>query len=210
MGDPDRPGTFEEAPEHVCGCGGVFEGSMGRSHRRAEVASKRAEPEVAGLPTEEAARQCQRVDRAIGKSPIPVGDRGGVEIAEVVANVVADDDRIADEFEECGDRLGHPRSAHEHAVGDPRHDRDERRNRQTRIHQCLKRPPGFTADVSDRPDLGDAEVGGDATGGLDVEDAERHLRQVRSHVLKRSLIGGAAPASTEGDLMLPEQVFAPK
>ncbi len=86
-------------------------------------------------------------------------------------------------------------------MGDPGQNRDEGRDRHARIHQGVEPALHLAAPVADRPDLGDPQVGGDAPGGLDVEHAERHLRQVSPHVVEGALHGEGHPGS------LPEQVF---
>jgi hypothetical protein len=72
-------------------------------------------------------------------------------------------------------------------VGDPGEDRDRRRDGEPGIDQGVKGALHLTPDVADGTDLGDPEIRGDPPGGLEVDDAKRHLGEMGPHVLEGAL-----------------------
>jgi hypothetical protein len=102
------------------------------------VCRQGAEAEVAGFRAEQAPRQAQGVEAAIGQAAVAVGLGGGVEVTHVVAHVVTDDHGVTDELEQDRKRLGQLGGTDQHVVGDPGEDRDRRGNRKTGIDQGVK------------------------------------------------------------------------
>ncbi len=100
MGDADGAGAFQQAPQHVGSGGGVFQGAVDRRGGGEEVGSERAEAEVAHLGGEQAAGEAQGVESAVGEPPVSVRLCRRLEESHVVADVVPDDHRLADEFDQ--------------------------------------------------------------------------------------------------------------
>ena len=113
---------------------------------------------------------------------------GCAEEADVEADVVADDHRVADEVDQRSEhRFDAGRVGHEH-VGQAGEHRDLRGDRPPRIHEGLEGSEELAATHLDRTDLGDHVVVAVAAGGLEVDDAERHIVQRRAEVVERPLV----------------------
>ncbi len=109
------------------------------------------------------------------------------EEREVEADVVADDDRVADELVERRQHRTDPGCLVDDGVGQSGQHRDLRRDRPARVDEGLERAEELTATDLDRADLGDLVIGPVPTGRLEIEDTERHVTQRRPEFIERTL-----------------------
>ena len=135
--------------------------------------------------TSRRARAHVSTERLARRRPLGAVERG-VEEAEVEADVVADDHRVARRTRatvgqhrpRCGARAA-PWPA-VMPVSTVICGRDGR----ARVHQGLEGAEALAAAQLHRADLGDAAVGRRAAGGLEVDHAERDLAQRRAEVVE--------------------------
>ena len=120
----------------------------------------------------------------------PEARRAGAEEAEIEAHVVADDHRARAELDERREHRLDAGRRHDHRLGDAGEHRDLRRDRHARVHEGLERAEALAASHLDRADLGDGAALGRSPCGLEVDDAERDVRQGRAEVVERALHGG--------------------
>jgi hypothetical protein len=100
---------------------------------------------------------------------------------------VRDEDGPLQELRERrSDRFDRRRPGNRHIV-DARQIRDEPGDRKAGIDERGERPEAFPAEVLGRADLGDGGVTGRSTGGLEVDGAERDLRE-RDGQVERGLV----------------------
>jgi hypothetical protein len=133
------------------------------------------------------AGQPGRADDPVGQALVAVPLQVGLEEAAVEGGVVGDQHRPAEELEQAGehdlDRLG----VGHHPVGDAGQGADQRRDRHRGVDQGVEAAEDLAAADLDRPDLGDAVVGGRPAGGLEVEDHELDVEQRGTEVVEATL-----------------------
>ena len=166
----------------------VGERPVVRLHARAEVASERQQPDVGDVGPDHPASQPRGADGGGRQRVVVEPGEVRVQEREVEPRVVGDEHRAAAELEERGQDLLDRRLGGHRSVVDAGEMRDERRDGDLGVDQCLERPDALAAEVLDRPDLGDPAVGGGAARGLQVHHAERDLVE-RDAQVERGLDG---------------------
>lgn len=154
------------------GGGGIVKCTMSRSCGGPEVGRQSIELEVANLIATKPAGQLQGVCPRVGEFGIAELLRSGVQERDVEANVVPDDDGASEKFEEGGKGFVDRWGLDNHRLGDPGHDRYERRDRCSGVDQRLEGAQLLTPFEEQGADFGDPAVGRGAAGGFQVEHAE--------------------------------------
>ena len=190
--DSERPDAVDEAVQDVDGGARIGQRPVVGRGRRPEVRGESAELAVAHLVAEQdRAGEPRRVDDCRLGPRAPGAGARTLEERHVIGRVVCDQDRTCGELEERRQCGAQRRRIHQHRVGDPGEHRDERRDGNPGLHEGLEFADHLAAPHLDRPDLGDAGVGGGAPGGLEVHHDEGHLRQGSAEIVERGLLGAA-------------------
>ena len=185
--DAEAAGPLEQHVQQVARGESVIEGTVGGAMAEAQARRQRSQPAVGHLVADEPAGERAGVDELVAQ-PGPTGTRQrGVEEADVVPDVVAHEDGVAEELEEARQHLVDARGRHHHRLGDAGEHGDLGRDRHARIDQGLERAQALAAAKFDRPHLGDGPVEGRPPGGLYVDDAERRLAERHPQVFERPL-----------------------
>ena len=93
----------------------------------AEMSCEGLQPQVPHLVPHQTPSQPGSVDRVIAQGRVAVKRGCCIEERHVEADVVPDDDRVTDEFEEGGKSSGDVGRLDHHRLGDAGQDRDQRR-----------------------------------------------------------------------------------
>ena len=160
---------------------------------RASVASRQLAPRRAAGSAGPAPR-CR--PPASGEAVLQ-GLAGPAQEAHVERRVVRHDHRALGEGQERRQHLAERGRVGDHLIGDPGQHRDQRRDRGPGIDQGLELAEHLAAADLDRAELGD-HVGLGAAGGLQVDHAERHLRQVGAQILERCLCAAVPCRDSKG------------
>ncbi len=174
-----------EPHEHLRGRLGVGEGPVDRADAGVGPRRERRQVVAAGPPVEQAPRQHQRVEPRLGEVPARQPAPLVVEEPEVEGRVVRDEHVLAGERGEALERLGDVGTPLHHAVVDAGELGHDRRDRPARVDQRLEALDHLEAPHPHGADLGDLRVAGRAAGGLQVDDAERRVGQVRVRPVRR-------------------------
>ncbi len=175
--------------EQVGGCQRVVEGTVAGAVIEAEAVGEGPEATVGDLVAEQSPGEGEGVDRPVGEAGPALLSERGVEERHVEADVVADDDGVAEELEQGGhDRLD-ARGPGDHGLGDPGEHGDLWRDRATRIDEGVVAPQALAPSQLHRADLGDAAVGGRPARRLEVEHDEGHVVEGRPEVVEAPLRG---------------------
>ena len=175
--------------KHVGSCLGVGQGTMVGGHRASKVCRQSLQLEVSNVGPNQSSRQGGGVDSLILELSVAESDGRRIEERHVESDVVADDDRIADEFEERGEDRLDSGGIEDHGLGDAGEDGDRRGNRGARVNEGLKRRDEIAALVFDGTDLRDLAIGGRTAGGLQVEHAESDIDEAGGEVVEAGLEG---------------------
>ena len=140
---------------------------------------------------------CGVDDGPTGKAVLQ-GLARSAEEADVERRVVRHNHRSLGKSQERRQHLADARRVGHHLIGDPGEHRDQRRDVRSRVDEGLELAEHLTAPDLDRADLGD-HVGLGAAGGLQIDDAERHLREVGTKIIEGGLNCHAARLSSGAD-----------
>ena len=150
---------------------------------------QRAEAAVGHLVAHQPAGQGDGVDAHRVEARVPGALERGAQERHVEADVVADEDRAAEELEQRRQHGLDARRRRDEGVGEAGEHRDLRRDGPARVDERLERAEELAAAHLDRADLGDRVVGAVAAGRLEVEDAERDVGERRAEVVEAALHG---------------------
>ncbi len=184
--DAEAAAELEQAVQDLGARLRVVQGSMARPHRRAEILGERVEADVRDLRPDDAPRESRGAHRGRGEGLILEPGQRGVHEGEVEPGVVGDEDPAPQVLDELGeDRFDRRHSRDGHVV-DAGEVGDRGRDRAAGIDQRVEDADPLAAAIGDRPHLRDRGLGGGASGGLEVDDAERHVVQ-RHALVERAL-----------------------
>ncbi len=183
-------GTLDQQVEQIGGGERVVERTMARPMVESEPRRQRAELAVGHFVAHQPSGECDGVDDGACQRLAVGAMTRRTQEADVEADVVADDHRVADEVDQASPRHRSMRGApatrtSESPVstvicgGMARPGFDER----------LERPEALATADLDGADLGDHVVVAVAAGGLEVDDAERDVVQRCAQIVERSLVG---------------------
>ncbi len=184
--DPEPLAEPHEPLEDLGGGARVVERAMRGAHRRPEVLGEGPQLHVGHVGPHDPPSEPGRAHGGIGQRRVAEVEERGVQEPDVVARVVRNEDRAAEELEQARHHRSDRRSVGDVAIGDARQVRDEARDRRPRIDQRVERSDPLAVSQLDRPDLGDGPVGRRPPGRLEIEDAEVDLVE-RHGVLERGL-----------------------
>ena len=134
---------------------------------------QRAESAVGHVVAQEPAGERRGVDDGRADRRPAVALERGPQEREVEADVVGDEDAVADEVDERAEHGTDARGRRHQGIGEPGEHGDPRRDRATGVDERVERRQALAAADLDDADLGDHVVVPVAAGGLEVEHAER-------------------------------------
>ncbi len=170
---------LDEPEEHLGGRLGIGERAVAGLDGGAEEVRERGEARPLDPPAQEVARERHRVDDG-RREPFPgQAFELAVDEADVEAGVVGDEDGVAGEGDEAGERLADSRRAAQLVVGEPGQPPDRTRQRHARRDERLEDAGRLEPSQSDRADLADPGRGDGETRRLEIEDDEARLGEVR-------------------------------
>ena len=178
-GHTQRAESLEQCVQHIDGRASVGQGAVVGNRRGPELGGQRRELAVGDLfAAQGAARQDHGVED-LEPRPFAAQFLGRVlEEPDVKGRVVGDQNTTSRELEEAGEHLGDAWGADDHLVGYAGQHRDERGDVLVGVDQGLELTQDLAAAHLDGTELGDpGAASGRATGRLEVDNAERQIRQ---------------------------------
>lgn len=183
-------GAANEQMEQVGGGEGIVEGAVAGLVIEPEAGCEGAQLDVGNLVPHQAASERASIDGTIREPGIASPLQCQVEVAEVVAHVVAYQHGAGRELDQGWQHRLDTWSLDHHRLGNAGEHGDGGRNEEPGVDHGLERTEALAATNFDGTDLSDAAVLCAAAGGLDVNDAERDVAERRTQVIKRALHSG--------------------
>ena len=180
-------GALEQQVQQVGGGERVVERAVVGPMIEPKATGQRAQAAIRHLVAHQPTSEWQRVDDGVAKGGPVAAEQRGVDEPHVETDVVADDDRVADELLQGGQHRLDARCLGHHRLRDAREHGDAGGDGLARVDQGGHGAQTLAVANLDDPDLGDEVATAVAAGGLDVEHAERDIGQWGSEVVERSL-----------------------
>ena len=149
-----------------------------------EVLRQRPQFAVRHFVTHQSPGQTQRVHHPIGEVLVASAAQRSVEEPQIETHVVPHDDGVTHELQQGRQHCVNPGSRAHHGLGDAGEIRDGGRDGHTGVHQRGQYSGALAPHVSGSGDLGDFTRCRRSTGGLQVDDAERDMRQRGAEIVE--------------------------